>query len=246
MADLKRYITEQTLEKGQTVIIDGAQYNHMINAMRHTTGENVILLNGDGYDYTAQIKEITKKSAQLVITEKQINNRTTRLKLNVYCGLLKGDGALEQAVKLSELGVYSFTPFISENCVVKPGSNKLERIIRVAEESSKQCKRAVPIKINPIINFNEALIQSQNCQIKIIAYEAEQKTPLKFALKDIEKVESAALFIGAEGGFTEQEISKAISSGFTPVTLGKTILKADTAAISAASAILYEAGEWSR
>ncbi len=246
MSDLKRYFIQNDISKDNYLTVQGAQYNHMVNVMRHRTGDRVIILNGDGYDYTAEIKEIGKHGAQLYIIDKEVNERKLRLNLKVYCGLLKGEGSEYQAVKLSELGVSEFTPFISENCVVKSGSGKAERLMRVAEESSKQCKRAVPIKVNEILTYDDALNAANSCGIKVIAYELENNNTLKEILKDINKQTSAALFIGPEGGFTLEEIRRAESSGFTAVTLGKTILKADTAAIAAASAILYEAGEWSR
>jgi 16S rRNA (uracil1498-N3)-methyltransferase len=244
--DYKRFIIKQNCRVGDCVTVEGVQYNHMINVTRQRKGDCVILLNGDGYDYTAQIKEIDKRSATLVVLDKEKNNRFTRLALKVFCGLLKGDGSEFQAEKLSELGAVEFTPFISENCVVKSDSKKAERIMRIAEESSKQCKRAVPLKVSQIVSFKEALDIAKSCEIKLIAYEFEANNTLKQALSGVEDCTSAALFIGPEGGFTEEEIKEAASFGFAAITLGKTILKADTAAIAAASAILYEAGEWSR
>lgn len=245
MSDLKRYIIEQDLKVGLSVVISGTQYNHMANVIRQKVGDKVILLNGDGYDYTAEILEFTKQNAILNILEKAENERKTRLKLTVLCGLLKGDGSENQAVKLSELGVCEFVPFISENCVVTNDSKKYERLNRIALESSKQCKRAVPIIVSEIKTFKQALDSIKNIKLKIIAYENEKGNTLKNALNDVGNLDEVALIIGAEGGFTEEEINAAISYGCVAVTLGKTILKADTAAIASAAVVLYEAGEWS-
>ena len=246
MSDLKRYFIQQDLSKGLTALIGGAQYNHLVNVIRQKKGDKIILLNGDGYDYTAEIIEISKQNATVLILDKQENLRKTKINLTVFCGLLKGDTSENQAVKLSELGIYEFVPFISENCVIKKDSKKAERLNRVASESSKQCKRAIPIKVSDIKSYSEILNNLKNYQIKIIAYEQEKNNTLKQALKGIEICKNAALIIGPEGGFSKAEVDMAINAGCNVVTLGKTILKADTAAISAAAAILYEAGEWSR
>lgn len=246
MAEKKRYILQQNLCIGNTVIIEGIQYNHMVNVLRQNKGDEVILLNGDGFDYTAKIIEINKKNAMLSVTEKNENLRKTRIKLTVLCGLLKGDNSENQAVKLSELGSYEFVPFISENCVVKSNSKKYDRINKVALESSKQCKRAIPIKVSDIKNYIEALNYIKDYDLKIIAYEFENTNTLKENLKNIKNCNNVALIIGPEGGFTENEIKQAVNNGCKAVTLGKTILKADTAAISAAAAILYEADEWNQ
>jgi len=244
MADLKRYTTQAELVEGGMVSIEGSEHNHMANVMRHRKGDKVILLNGDGYDYTAQIIDITKKSAQLQVISKEKNHRHTHITLTMLCALLKGDAGDWQAVKLSELGARLFIPFVSKNCVVKGESNRADKLRRAALESSKQCKRAVPMEVAPIMDFETALDSVEGYDIKIIAYEAEKKATLKEALSDIERGMSVAVVIGPEGGFSEEEVALAVGKGFKPVTLGKTVLKADTAAIAAASAILFEAGEW--
>lgn len=244
MADLKRYTAQVPLGEGCLVSIEGPEHNHIANVMRHQKGDKVILLNGDGYDYTAEIIAITKKRAQLQVLSKEKNHRHTHIRLAMLCALLKGDAGDWQAVKLSELGAHLLIPFVSKNCVVRGGSNRAERLRRAALESSKQCKRAVPMEVTEIMGFNVALDSVEDYNIKIIAYEGERKATLKEALSGVERGISVAVAIGPEGGFAEEEVSLALQKGFKPVTLGKTVLKADTAAIAAASAILFEAGEW--
>lgn len=175
---------------------------------------------------------------------KEENLRRTNIRLAMLCALLKGDAGESQAVKLSELGAGVFIPFVSKNCVAKGDSGKAEKLRRAALESSKQCKRAVPMQVADILDYEKALDSVDGCDIKIIAYEGERSSTLKDALVGIRSGMGVAVAIGPEGGFSEEEIELALKKGFKSVTLGKTVLKADTAAIAAASAVLFEAGEW--
>lgn len=244
MSDLKRYTIDEKITVGQNIEITGVQQNHIVNVMRHKAGDKIILLCGDGFDYTCDIIQTTKKTAAVHIISKQENMHKCKSKLTVICGLIKGEGNDCQAVKCSELGVYEFVPFVSGNCVIDKSSGKAERLKRIAAESSKQCKRAVPMAVTDTLDFTEVLNYIKDFDIKIIAYENENKNSLKNALQKFGKADKIALIIGSEGGFTEKEIDLAKSYGCVSVTLGKTILKADTAAIAAASAVLFGLGEW--
>lgn len=242
MADLKRYFIGQKLSVGQSVELSGSELHHLSDVMRQKAGDSVILLCKDGFDYTARIESINKKSAVLSVYGKEKNTRETKFKLTVLCGLLKGEGSENQVSALSELGVYKFIPFISRYCTAAKSENKTQRLRRKALESAKQCKRAYAMEVGEILSFADALESVKDLPVKIIAYECEKHTALKTALQNAEK--EAALVIGSEGGFAEEEILLAQSKGFTAATLGKTILKANTAATAAAAAMLYNAGEW--
>jgi 16S rRNA (uracil1498-N3)-methyltransferase len=240
--DLKRFFLSKNLNIGETAELDGSEFHHMKNVVRHKEGDSVILLNGDGYDYLAQIAGMGKKSALLRITDKTKNPNAPKLKLTVLCGLLKGEGSENQAAALSELGVYKFIPFISQYCAAGYGENKNERLARKALESAKQCKRAYPMEVSPIVKFEEALLSVKDIPLKIMAYENERQSHLKDALKGIGQ--EAALVIGPEGGFSPGEAEYAAKLGFKAVTLGRIILKAETAATACTAAVMFGAGEW--
>lgn len=155
---------------------------------------------------------------------------------------MKGEGSENQVAALSELGVAKFVPFISQYCAAAYGENKTERLARRALESAKQCKRAFPMEVSPILKFEKALLSVKDVPLKIMAYENETQNSLKDALKDIGQ--EAVLVIGSEGGFSQSEAEYAINLGFKTVTLGKIVLKAETAAPAAAAAVMFEAGEW--
>lgn len=227
---------------GQSAELCGSELHHMADVMRQKAGESVILLCGDGFDYTARIESINKKSAVLSVLDKEKNPRETKFRLTVLCGLLKGEGSENQVAALSELGVYKFIPFVSRYCTAAESENKNLRLRRKALESAKQCKRAYAMEVGEILSFAQAIESVKDLPVKIIAYECERQTALKTALQKADS--EAALVIGSEGGFAEEEILLAQSKGFIAATLGKTILKADTAATAAAAAVLFNAGEW--
>lgn len=244
MPDLKRYIINEGLALNKDITITGLQHNHIVNVMRHNTGDSVILLCGDGFDYTGEITQITKKEVLVRIKEKNENRRRTKCSLTVACGFLKGGGNETQAVKCSELGAAEFLPFVSENCAVKRDSAKPDRLRRIADESSKQCKRAIPMSVTEIFDFKGMLNYIKGFDIKIFAYENENINTLKKALSGVNADGKIAVIIGPEGGFSQKEAELAKSSGCKSVTLGRTVLKADTAAVACASAVLCLLGEW--
>jgi len=151
--------------------------------------------------------------------------------------------------KSVELGVSRIVPVMTRYSVVQlndaDSHKKTERWMRIAREAAKQCKRALVPGVDNPVTFEDAIIMSQSVDTGIVLYENEQKKCLKELLKcyTIDGIGSIALFIGSEGGFSENEIDLCIKSGFISVGLGKRILRAETAAISVLSILMYEMGE---
>ena len=158
--------------------------------------------------------------------------------------LFNGDGNDVQALKCSELGVKAFVPFVSRNTVVTMNTNRAERLRRIAEESGKQCKRSALMHVHHVMTFSEALMAAEGCTLKLFAYEKETARGLFSAMQAAEGAKDIALLVGCEGGFTAEEAAKAVRAGFVAVSLGKTILKADTAAVAGAAAVLCCAKAW--
>lgn len=250
---LKRYFSETPISVGGNTVIEGEQFRHMDRVMRHSVGDEIVLFFGDGKDYLCKIVSADNKAFTIAVLDARINpNSLSSIELNIFSGALKGDANITSLTMLSELNVTSFGLFTSQRTISK-GAN-YQRLVKSAIESAKQCKRSVPLRLYDVTGFASALKLMDNCDIKLIAYENERDNSLKSILEkhrksrhdfaNISKKITIAAFTGPEGGFSAQEIETAVSYGFTTVSLGKTILRAETAAVSLASAIMCQMGEW--
>ena len=163
----------------------------------------------------------------------------------MFQGLPKADKMELIIQKAVELGVYEIIPVASKRAVVKldekKAANKQQRWQGIAEAAAKQSKRGIIPKINRVMTFKEALAYSACATIKIIPYElSEGMDKTKTIIDGLKPGEDIAVFIGPEGGFAEEEIDKAIAAGIIPVTLGKRILRTETAGMTVLAWIMYQ------
>ena len=141
-----------------------------------------------------------------------------------------------------ELGINHFRPFISRRCVKRPGDN-LDRLDKVLKGAVKQCGRLDMPDIAPTMSVNQVAAALKKHDLALVCYEGEKTVSIKRALKEHETACNIGIIIGAEGGFDEEEIKLFCENGAISVTLGKRILRTQTASLAAASAIMYEKGE---
>jgi 16S rRNA (uracil1498-N3)-methyltransferase len=148
--------------------------------------------------------------------------------------------------KAVELGAYSIVPVAMEHSVVRldgaKADKKVERWQKIAEAAAKQSKRDIIPQVQEVQSVSE-MLANNNCKTKIIAYECEDRMSLKTALREAGQMEDLLLIIGPEGGISEGELAKAREAGAVPVSLGRRILRAETAGLVAMSAIFYETGD---
>ena len=237
---MRRFFTDK-INKPE-MLIDGNEYKHVSEVLRAKVGENIIMCNGDGTDYVFQIKNIGKKDILLSYVSENKNETETNLDLTVFFALLKGDKSEFVVTKLTELGIKHIVPFISEY-TVKTGE-KTDRLERAAIEACKQCGRAVLPKIGKVIKFEEISKLSVNYDKMLFAYENAYVSGERIKNIISGKEQSIALVIGAEGGFSESESKLMLDNNIPAVTLGKRILRAETASIAASAVILSLCGEW--
>ena len=235
----KRYFTQGAI--GSEIRIEGAEFNHMANVMRAKAGQEVVLCNGDGFDCLCRIEEIGKREARLSLVSRTKNLCETRAEATAFVGLLKGDNTELEVQKLSELGVRRIVPFFSENTVAKADKNKIERLRRVALESAKQCGRAYVARVEEAIPFRE--IFGETFDALLFCCEFERERSVAEALSGLASGARVGFVVGSEGGFTAEEAAFAERSGAIPLSLGPRILRAETAAIAAASVLMYALGE---
>jgi len=253
---------------GKTITIEGSEAHHIKNVLRKKTGDAVFLFDGKGNEYKAEIVSIPCRgdfsrpasSVKLKIVTKTKKDTEPKIKINLYQSipkLKKFDFIIE---KSTELGVSKIIPVISERTqfvILSPANSginsaknlkKLNRWQKIALSASKQCGRTVVPEICSVTNFQDAVKsvcagENPSKSISLIPWECEQKNTLKTVLQSnslISNLLSLNLFIGPEGGFSNSEIELACKYGVIPVTLGKRVLRSETAPIVVISNILYE------
>lgn len=239
---MKRFYLNENLQVNNLYKIEGIEHNHLKNVMRLDEGDKIILVCGDDYDYIAEIKRITKGDTLVHVESKEKNNNNPKCDVTVFQALVKSDNMSLIIQKLTELGIKEFIPFESEFITSKDKSSKKDKFQEISNQSIKQCKRSIPMIINPTLTFDNMLKALKNFDVIIFANECEKTA----SLKNIELSPNAAVavIVGSEGGFSQKEIDKIIEIGGKSISLGKRILRAETAAISLASVVMFMMGEW--
>lgn len=235
MAAPKRFFVEYISEE---VLLTGEELRHARSVLRLDAGDEVTLLDGSGVEYSAVIARSEKASMILHVTGRRLSDREPKADAYLLIGALKGDKTELVVQKAVELGVNRIGVFSSRYCAAYLNENKLERLNKVAREAAKQCMRAVAPKVSYYDNFTAALESADEYKNKLFACEF-----LPAGSGEIAEGDSYAIVVGSEGGFTEEEYHAAESLGFCGVSLGKRILRAETAAIALLSVVMYRAGE---
>ena len=240
MESLKRYYTEQPASEQWT--LTGPEYHHLADVMRARVGETVLLCNGDGMDYRCEVLSLANRTATLRTISAARNEQEPEADVTAFLGLLKGDHTELEIQKLSELGVRRIVPFGSENTVAKADERKIERFRRIAAESAKQCGRASVLQVENAVPFRAAIGRAGAFDRALFCDECAEGKSLAKALGS-GSGNRVALMIGSEGGFTAAEAEQAVAAGWTAVTLGRRILRAETAAIASAAVVMNALGE---
>ena len=226
------------------VIITGEDVNHIKNVIRLKIGDEISVSNGiDGKDYRCGIEEITE--TQIVCKLRFIKEDGVELPSKVYLfqGLPKGDKMEFIIQKMVELGVHEIIPVAMKRCVVKldekKAKSKIARWQGIAEAAAKQSKRAVIPQINNVMTYQQALEYAKDMDVKLVPYEMENILDGSSGMEGTRKIidslghgQRIAILIGPEGGFEEREINDAIALNMKPVTLGRRILRTETAGMT--------------
>ena len=223
-----------------SVSITGEEFVHAKAVLRVCVGTEITLLDNSGNEYSAIIDKIEKNSLSAHITGVNKGDREAATPIYLLCGALKGDKTELVVQKATELGVAKIGVFNSQYCSAYMNGNKLERLNKVAREAAKQCLRSVAPKVGYFEKFEEALKSAEDCENKLFFCEFASVSD-----RDISVMSgSTALIVGSEGGFTEQEFALAKDKyGFAGITLGKRILRAETAAVAACTLAAFALGE---
>lgn len=226
---------------GNELKIIGEDVSHISKVLRMTAGDNIIVCDGEGIDYDAVITSISKTEVVAEITGKYVCDAEPTVDVTLYQALPK-QGKMEYIIqKTTELGINKIVPVYTKRCVVKP-SDKTERWSKVAESAAKQCGRGIIPEVMSTISFTDAIEQMKEYDLALMPYECEEKNGLKKILQS-SSYKTVSIFIGPEGGFDLKEVEAAIGAGVKTVTLGKRILRTETAASAVLPIIMYENDE---
>ena len=243
---MPKYFTKTENIRDGFITIKDDEAKHILNVMRMAVGDKITICDGNKKDYYCEITETEKNALKARIIEVAESQTEPETEIVLFQGLPKSDKMEYIIQKCVEIGVSRIVPVITERAVVKiekgaKEDKKVERWLKISESAAKQSGRGiVPIVERPV-KFAEALKMAELLENAVIPYENEEKTGLKEFIK-VAKKGSVGIFIGPEGGFDNSEIEMAVKSGITPVTLGKRILRTETAGLVTAAIILYELG----
>lgn len=240
---MPRYFVDKNNITETEILVTGEDVKHIATVLRGRIGDKLEVCDGDGFDYSCVITDIDKSQIKLQPLDKTPSGSEPRTKVTLFQGLPKSDKMELIIQKCVELGIDKIVPVATEHAVVKldkkDGAKKVERWQKIALSAAKQSGRGKIPEIGEVVSFKSAL---EMCQGQaIIAYENEKDNDLKKALENF-KSEKISFFIGPEGGFSQEEVSQAISKGVKPITLGQRILRTETAAMALTAILLYELG----
>lgn len=235
------------------ITITGSDVNHIKNVLRMKAGEKVRISNGTGSDFFCTIERIAENSVEAQIIETKIEDTELPNRIFLFQALPKGERMEYVIQKAVELGVYEIIPVSMKYCVVKldekKAKKKQERWQEIAKSAAKQAKRSRIPQVKQVMSYQEAVAYASQCDVQLVPYENERgMQATKEALEDIKTDESISVMIGPEGGFAEEEIALAREK-MQVLSLGKRILRTDTAAITVMSMLMLaiemkEEQEW--
>lgn len=233
--DFRFFVQDRNFE--DSVFLSEEDSKHLIKVLRAKIGDSVMVCDGNGKEAVGTITSLGVQAA-LELSNITYNDEENKLIFHALPSVSKGDRFEWMLQKLVELGVTSVTPVISENCVAKfPDDNKLERWNRIMLESAKQSKRLFLPILNKPISFIDA-VNGENYGEKIICYEKERSFTLQNAIS-CGKMDYISVLTGPEGGYTLNEAKLAAECNWKSVTLGKRILRCETAPVAVLAALQF-------
>ena len=241
---MRRVFVDEGASVGGNIVISGADAHHITKVLRKRAGDSLLICDKAYYEYECEIIKAGEEVTALVKAVAMSENEP-KCRITLYQGIAKGEKMDWIIQKCTELGVHTFVPLKLKNCTVRITDNdapkKTARWQRIAGEACKQCGRSHIPEVTAPMTLEEA-VQDAKSTCVLVMSEHEMSRSIKDALGEAGK-NDISLFIGPEGGFDKSEISFLTEAGAVTATLGKRILRTETAAVAAAAIILYEHGD---
>ena len=249
------FISSEAVKDGR-ITITGPDVNHIKNALRMRAGETLLITTSAEEDFRCRILSIEEKQVEAEILSRE-ESRELPMRFYLFQGLPKGDKMELIIQKAVELGASRIVPVASKRCVVrldeKKAQSKVKRWQAIAESAAKQSGRAVVPEVKLPVSYREAMKLSEELDVKLIPYECAdellsgtEETPMERTrnrLKTILPGQSIGIMIGPEGGLEKAEVEQSMEAGFAPVTLGKRILRTETAGLCILSVLMFQLEE---
>lgn len=228
------------------IVLTGENANHA-KVLRLRTGDEVMVCDGQGKECICTISDMSQSQVCLAVQSSQISESEPAVKVSVYMAFSKGDKFEHVIQKATEIGAHEIVAFPSARCVSKPDekslAKKLERWQKIAASAAEQSGRGIVPTVYVVSGYIQALERALAAEKTIFLYENERATTLRMALGDCSH-RSVSLISGPEGGFEAHEVKRAIDKGIEICTLGRRILRCETAPLCALSAVMYAYGEF--
>jgi 16S rRNA (uracil1498-N3)-methyltransferase len=232
---VQRFYLGPELFNGNYILVSDKKFiNQLLKVLRAKEGDRFSVFDNSGLEYAVQLITLGKNEAKFLIIDRKRGICEPHNKLTLYPSLLKSDKFEWMLQKATELGVEKIVPVVSKRCTVNDlSAQKMKTYLEIIKEATEQCGGCVMTKLESAVSFNDA-VQSVSTLggAKLIAWEEEMEASINSKLVSVEE---AHIFIGPEGGYEKEEIQFALKYGIKPVTLGKRILRAETASVFIAS-----------
>lgn len=243
---MTKFFVEPEEMQEQFLVLKGENAAHA-KVLRLKNGEQVLVCDGAGNECLCTISDVSPGLISLVVTERRESDTEAKVKASVYMAFSKGDKLEHVIQKATELGAYEIVAFPSSRCVSRPDDKslkkKVERWQKIAASAAEQSGRGRIPEVVVVPSYAAALERGGKADLPILFYENERATTLHMALNE-GGFETVSLLTGPEGGLEEKEVAQAMEAGFRVCTLGKRILRCETAPLCALSAVMYAAGEF--
>ncbi len=237
------FVTPEQVKENQ-IWIEGSDVNHIKNVLRMRVGEELEISDGNNQKYLCEIENLSPEQVCVRIKEKLVSDTELPSKIYLFQGLPKSDKMELIVQKAVELGVYEIIPVATKRAVVKlddkKAGKKVERWNTISEGGAKQSGRMLVPKVKAVMSYKEAIAYAGELDVVLIPYElAEGMEETRKTIESILPGQSVGIFIGPEGGFEMQEVEYAIAHGAKAITLGKRILRTETAGLTTLSILMY-------
>ena len=241
---MHRFFVEPSQIGEKEIVITGPDVNHIRNVLRMRAGEELLAADGQGSEYRCILRELQDSEIRAEICRKLSGSAELPSRITLFQGLPKSDKMDLIIQKCVELGVFRIVPVTTKRTVVKLDAKKEEsrrkRWTAVSESAAKQSGRGIIPEISGVQSFREAVEEAGELDVCLIPYEkAEDMARTREILSGIPAGASIGVFIGPEGGFEEEEVREAMAAGARPITLGRRILRTETAGMAVLAMLGY-------
>ena len=241
---MPRFFVKKELIDGGKIYIKDADAHHIARSLRMAEGDEVTVCDGEGKEYFCTLTRIRDEECECTVLSEEIGKTESPVEITLCMAYPKGDKLETVIQKAVELGASRILPFESSRCIKRPKAEKIDkqlsRLARIAEEAAKQCGRARIPEVMAPVGYRDMLKIAGECELTLFCYEAEDEFSVKNVLKSRARPASCAVIVGSEGGFSPEEAEMAAESGAVTVSLGRRILRCETAPDYVLSALSYE------